>query len=191
MHLRRRGRLVHRRRVRGDAAFDREVQHRDGRRSRAGAPSARGRICISAVRRRPFQRIDLRRVDPADLHRLRRLRGVGARIRPRQTLRRGSGLLLAIYGAGSVWRRRRAVSAFSAVSRDGVFTAPERRAAALRADLRPAARERQRADGRSHQFALVQRRVVAHGRRTARARHVAGTGARGGAGRHPLRARRR
>ena len=61
-------RLVHHRRVRGDAARRRRSRHPRCGRRRASAPATRGEICVPAVRGRPLQRIALRRVDPADLH---------------------------------------------------------------------------------------------------------------------------
>src|SRR5207249_11917245 len=66
----------------------------------------------------------------------------------------------------------------SAVPCDGAVAGGERRAAAVRARVRPDADQRSRADGRAHQLALVQRRVVVRDHRAGGAddRDGGGTG---------------
>ena len=93
----RRRRLVHHRRVRGDAVRARPARDRGRRRRGAGAAAAGRRVRLSALCRRPVQRVALRGVHPADLDRLRRLRRHRPRVGSRQALRRGAGLLLALH----------------------------------------------------------------------------------------------
>ncbi len=70
------------------------------RRRRSHAPAGR-RLRLRALRLRPLQRFALRRVDPAAVDRLHRLRRPGPRIRRGQKLQGGPLLLLALHRCSS------------------------------------------------------------------------------------------
>ncbi len=151
--VRRGRRVVHHRRVRGDAALRRT--DRDSRRGRRGpgAAPARRRVRVPAVCRRAVQRVALRRVDSADLDVVCRLRGTRLRVGAGQEVPRSAGVLLAVHAADRRRRRRAARSALPARAHHGAVAGRQRRGAAVRPHLHAAADQRPRADGRPRQLA--------------------------------------
>ena len=86
------------------------AQHHECRGRGAGAAAACRRIRVPPVRRRTVQRVALYCVDPSDLDGVRGLRRAGIRVRSRQEVPRGAGVLLALYAAHRRRRRRAARS---------------------------------------------------------------------------------
>ena len=76
-------------------------RHQGRGRCGAGAAAAGRAVRVPAVCRRPVQRVAVRRVDPADLDVVRRLRRAGLRVGPRQEVSRGAGVLLAVHACSS------------------------------------------------------------------------------------------
>ena len=109
--LRRDRRVVHHRRLRGDAARRRAHGDPRRRRRRTGAAAARRRVRVPAVCGRAVQRLAVRGVDPADLDGVRGLRGAGVRVGARQEVSRSAGVLLALHAAHRRRRRRAAGAA--------------------------------------------------------------------------------
>ena len=103
LHLHGRRRVVHHRRLRGDALRERRPRHQGRRRRGEGAAAARGRVRLPAVCGGAVQRVALRGVDPADFDGVRRLRRAGVRIGARQEVPRSAGLLLAVHRAHRRW----------------------------------------------------------------------------------------
>ena len=99
--VRGRRRVLHHRRLRGDAARRggiHDIADAAPTPRRRCAPLA-GEDAVAAVRRGPLQRVAVRGVDPADLDGVRRLRRPRLRVGPRQEVPRGAGVLLALHAA--------------------------------------------------------------------------------------------
>ena len=106
--LRRRHRLVHHRRLRGDAAHRRPYRNpRRGRRG-PGAPPAGRRVRVHPLCGGALQRVALRGDGPADLDVVHGLRRARIRIGTGQEIPRSAGVLLAVYAADRGRGRRAA-----------------------------------------------------------------------------------
>ena len=95
------GGVLHRDRLRGDAAPRGHPRHRVGRRRRARSRPAGRALRELAVRRGPRERVAVRGVDPAPGDGLLRLRGARARGGGRPLVRRGPRVLLALHRCSS------------------------------------------------------------------------------------------